>query len=299
MAVVHGSRVKEDSGLGIVLSVFFGFGLVLLTLVQRLPHAGQAGLDRFLFGQAATLLVSDVWMIAGLGSLAVLVALLFWKEFKLLSFDPEFGRTLGLRLRAMDVVLTSVLVVAIVIGLQTVGVVLMSAMVVAPAAAARQWTDRLGAMVLLAGVFGAVAGVSGAVISSTMYRMPTGPTIVLCLTALVVVSLLLAPGRGVVWEAAARARSRRRLQTDAVLGDLLSLAGQHRSVDHGHPMGTLEVMRRGRGSVRATLEELHRRGLARRTDDAGWALTREGLHEAREQAERRADQEEEEKENGA
>jgi manganese/zinc/iron transport system permease protein len=174
MTVVSRSRVTEDSSLGLVLSVFFGFGLVLLTLAQRLPDAGQAGLDRFLFGQAATLLARDVWMIAVLGGTALAVTALAWKEFKLLSFDPDFGRTLGMRMRAIDVLLTFMLVISIVIGLQTVGVVLMSAMVVAPAAAARQWTDRLGMMVVLAGAFGAMAGVSGAIISSTADRVPTG-----------------------------------------------------------------------------------------------------------------------------
>jgi manganese/zinc/iron transport system permease protein len=199
IGVVGETRVKEDSALGIVLSVFFGFGLVLLTLVQRRPDASQAGLDRFLFGQAATLLERDIWVIGGLGSLAVLVMLLAWKEFKLLSFDREFGASLGFGMRGIDVLLTSVLVLAIVIGLQTVGVVLMSAMVVAPGAAARQWTDRLGTMVALAAVFGALSGVTGAVISSSTSRVPTGPTIVLCLSAIVLVSLLFAPNRGLVW----------------------------------------------------------------------------------------------------
>lgn len=199
LAVVRTTRIKEDSALGIVLSVFFGLGLVILTFIQRRPDAAQAGLETFLFGQAATLLVGDVILIAILGAAGLLTALLFWKEFKLLSFDPDFGVTLGFPMGRLDVLLTSVLVVAIVIGLQTVGVVLMSAMIVAPAAAARQWTDRLGLMMLLAGAFGAMAGVAGAVLSSTAERLPTGPTIVLCLSVIVVVSLTLAPNRGVLW----------------------------------------------------------------------------------------------------
>src|SRR5687767_14200754 len=136
MLVVRHSRVPEDSALGIVLSVFFGAGLVLLTYVQKLPDASQAGLDRFLFGQAATMLERDVVVIAALGSLALLAVALFWKEFKLLSFDPDFGESLGVPMRAIDILLTTFLVIAIVIGLQTVGVVLMSAMVIVPAAAA-------------------------------------------------------------------------------------------------------------------------------------------------------------------
>ncbi|HEX5727692.1 MAG TPA: metal ABC transporter permease [Longimicrobiaceae bacterium] len=284
MRIVGTTRVKEDSALGIVLSVFFGLGLVLLTHIQKLPDASQAGLDRFLFGQAATLLHRDVVMIAGLGAVALLVAMLFWKEFKLLSFDPDFGASLGFPMRAVDVVLTSVLVLSIVIGLQTVGVVLMSAMVVAPAAAARQWTDRMGGMVALAGAFGALAGVSGSVLSSLTARLPTGPTIVLCLTAVVLVSLALAPNRGLVWEWVRDQRSRRALQTDAVLSDLRALARQHDSLDHGHSIKVLEAMRFGRGGARSTLETLAERGWARRTGADEWSITPAGLAEAERRA---------------
>lgn len=280
IGVVGATRVKEDSALGIVLSVFFGFGLVLLTYVQRRPDASQAGLDRFLFGQAATLLERDVAIIAGLGGFALLVTAAAWKEFKLLSFDPEFGASLGFRMRRIDVLLTSVLVLAIVIGLQTVGVVLMSAMVVAPAAAARQWTDRLGVMVVLAGALGAAAGVGGSVLSSLVERLPTGPTIVLCLTVLVMVSLTLAPNRGVVWRWVRDRRRRSRLQVEAVLADLEALAQHHPDRDHGHPVSTLEAMRSGQGSVRRSLEVLEERGLARELD-GGWGITDRGRRHAR------------------
>jgi manganese/zinc/iron transport system permease protein len=282
MRIVETTRVKEDGALGIILSVFFGFGLVLLTYIQKRPDAGQAGLDRFLFGQAATLLQRDVVLIAVLGSAAIAVMLLFWKEFKLLAFDREFGGSLGFSMRAVDLVLTTALVVAIVIGLQTVGVVLMSAMVVAPAAAARQWTDRLGTMVALAAGFGALAGVSGAVASSLAERVPTGPSIVLFLSATVVVSLLLAPNRGLVWAWARERRSRRVLRTDAVLGDLRDLAGRHADPDHGHATAVLEAARGG--GVRRTLEALAARGWARRTGADAWALTRTGMAEAERRA---------------
>jgi manganese/zinc/iron transport system permease protein len=211
ITIIRSSRVRADSALGIVLSVFFGIGIVLLTFIQHLPDANQAGLDRFLFGQAATLLQSDVITMAAVGGAALLVMLAFWKEFKLLSFDGEYAASLGLHVRLLDVLLTTLLIVAIVIGLQTVGVVLMSAMVVAPAAAARQWTDRLGAMVALSGLLGALAGVGGALISSGAARLPTGPTIVLCASALVLMSLLFAPNRGLVWAWLREQRNRRRL----------------------------------------------------------------------------------------
>lgn len=199
MAVTQTSRITFDSALGLALSVFFGVGLMLLTYIQQTAGAQQAGLDTFLFGQAATLVTDDVWTMTGLGAVALLGMALCWKEFKLLSFDPAFARSLGLPVRMLDTLLMTLLVLAIVIGLQTVGVVLMSAMLVAPAAAARQWTDRLGVMVALSMAFGVAAGVSGALISSLVANLPTGPTIVLCVSAIVAVSLTLAPRRGLLW----------------------------------------------------------------------------------------------------
>jgi manganese/zinc/iron transport system permease protein len=279
IGIVSASRVKDDSALGLVLSVFFGLGLVLLTYVQRTPTASQAGLDRFLFGQAATLLERDVAVIAGLGGVAVLVTLLCWKEFKLLSFDREFGASLGIPMKRVDVLLTSVLVLSIVIGLQTVGVVLMSAMVVAPGAAARQWTDRTGSMVGIAAFIGAVSGVAGAVISSLAPRTPTGPAIVLCLSTAVVISLLLAPNRGLA-HAWARARSRnRQIRSDGVLRDLHLLA-RHHAGTHAHSVAVLEAMRMGDGSVRRSLDVLQEQGLARRSGSDQWLLTARGAEEA-------------------
>jgi manganese/zinc/iron transport system permease protein len=280
MSIVRNTRIKDDSALGLILSVFFGFGLVLLTFIQRLPDATQAGLDKFLFGQAATLLASDVITMAVLGTLALALMLVFWKEFKLLSFDPDYGASLGFPIRLLDVLLTTLLVVAIVLGLQTVGVVLMSAMVVAPAAAARQWTDRLGLMIGVAGLFGALAGVSGALISSSAANLPTGPTIVLCISAIVLLSLLLAPNRGLLWQWARRRRNRRRLRVEAVLQDLYALAAQHERADHGHSVAVLRAMSAGRGGVRRSLEELSARGWARPTSAGEWVLTPQGRAEA-------------------
>lgn len=199
IVVTRTTRIKEDSTLGIVLSVFFGLGLLLLTWIQRSPDARQAGLTTFLFGQAATLVARDVIAMAIFGGAALVVVLLLWKEFKLLSFDRDYGSSLGFPMQTLEIILTALLVVAIVIGLQAVGVVLMSALVVAPAAAARQWTDRLGIMVLLSAAFGAAAGVGGTILSGLGRGLATGPVIVLVAGVLVIVSLLVAPGRGLLW----------------------------------------------------------------------------------------------------
>jgi manganese/zinc/iron transport system permease protein len=282
--ITRTTRIKIDSALGLILSVFFGFGLVLLTFIQRQPYATKAGLDKFLFGQAAALLESDVITMFILSSVVFLLVFIFWKEFKILSFDPDFTASLGFPVHLLDILITSLLVIAIVIGLQTVGVVLMSAMVVAPAAAARQWTDRLGVMVVLSSLFGAMAGVGGAVISSLAPRLPTGPTIVLCISAVVLFSILLASDRGLLWRWAAEQRNRRKLQVEAVLSDLYILAGQHPEIEHGHPIEVLRTMSIGHGGVDRSLKELKARRWVEQKPDGNWILTEKGMEQAQQMA---------------
>lgn len=280
ISIVRMTRIKFDSALGLVLSVFFGFGLVLLTIIQKTPDATQAGLDKFLFGQAAALLERDVITMGVLGSIAIAAMLIFWKEFKLLSFDPDFGATLGFPMKLLDVVLTTLIVLAIVLGLQTVGVVLMSAMIVAPAAAARQWTDHLGTMVFLSSIFGALAGVVGALLSSSIQRLPTGPTIVLCISAIVLISLFFAPRRGIVWNWIRERRNRGRLHVEAILEDLYSLASAHEDPEHAHSIAVLRLMSSGRGGVEKSLKKLEEQGLVKSLNSDEWALTKAGVDKA-------------------
>lgn len=280
MSIVSATRIKYDSALGMVLSVFFGAGLVLLTVIQKRPDATQAGLDKFLFGQAAALLGRDVLTMAILGGISLLLVALFWKEFKLLSFDPEFASTLGFPVRILDVLLTTLIVIAIVIGLQTVGVVLMSAMIVAPAAAARQWTDRLGVMIGLSSLFGAAAGVTGAVLSASVPRLPTGPIIVVSISVIVIVSILFAPRRGILWSRLRDRRQRGRLRLEAILEDLYTLASEHDDRGHAHSVSVLKLMSAGMGGVENSLRILSERGLVRPAGKDEWALTPAGVIEA-------------------
>lgn len=282
MNIIKHTRVKEDNALGLVLSVFFGLGLMLLTYTQRLPDSRQAGLDTFLFGQAATLLTRDVITMAVLGGASLLLIGIFWKEFKLLSFDREFGASLGFPIGVLDVLLTTLLVIAIVIGLQAVGVVLMSAMIVAPAAAARQWTDRLGLMFFLSSLFGAIAGLVGALISSLGTGLSTGPVVVLSISVIVIISLFFAPNRGLFWRWIRQRRNRNKLRIEAVLANLLRLANQHGDSQHAHPIQTLRAVNLGRGGVQKSLLALEEQGLVSQVDEQNWALTSEGVNQAME-----------------
>ena len=281
LSITRTTRIKEDAALGIILSVFFGFGLMLLTFLQRNPTAAQAGLNTFLFGQAATLLVRDVITMAVFGGAALLVVALLWKEFKLLSFDRDFGSSLGYQMTALDVTLTTLLVIGIVIGLQAVGVVLMSALVVAPAAAARQWTDRLSVMLVVASAFGALAGVTGALVSSLGQGLSTGPVVVLAISLIVLVSLLFGAARGLVWAWLRRRRSRRTLRTQATLENLYALAAQHGDPRRAHDVEMLRAMNRYQGGVRHSLATLAAEGLVRELSPGQWALTDAGAARVR------------------
>ena len=212
LSIVRLTRIKYDSALALVLSTFFGFGLVLLTFIQRTGNANQAGLDTFIFGQAATLLKRDVLTIGILGGVALVIVFILWKELKLLIFDEGFAASIGFPIRTLDILLTSLLVIAIVLGLQAVGAVLMSAMIVAPAAAARQWTNKLNIMVVLAAGFGACAGVCGTIISSGVTDIPTGPMIILCAAFFVGISIAFAPKRGLIWNGIRQRKNRRSLK---------------------------------------------------------------------------------------
>ena len=216
LTAVRETRLSTDSALAIVLSTFFGFGIVLLTFIGKSENANQAGLDKFLFGQAATLVAEDVQTMGLLGAAALLIVAVLYKEFKLLAFDAEFAASLGFPARGLSVLLTSLIVIAVVIGLQTVGVVLMAAMLVGPAVAARQWTNRLGVMVILAAVFGAASGVSGALISVSDAHIPTGPVIILSLTVIVLGSLFFAPARGLAWDAIRRRQQRANIKNESL-----------------------------------------------------------------------------------
>lgn len=282
MTVIKRTIIKTDSALALILSVFFGFGLVLLTYINKnMSSASKAGLEKFLFGQAATLMMQDVIIMACLGGISLLFMGLFWKEFKLLVFDRAFAFSLGLPVRVLDIILSIITVLAIVVGLQTVGVVLMSAMIVAPAASARQWTDKLGPMVGISAFIGAAAGILGVLTSAMISNMPTGPAIVLAVTALFFISLFFGGKRGIAWVAYDRFKNRKNIAMDKVLSDLYLLASQHPRLTHSHSIETLKVMGLSHIDIKNTLLTLEQFKLVQKRGDNLWALTEKGLERAR------------------
>lgn len=281
-AIVKYSRVKIDSAMALILSVFFGFGLVLLSYIQRIPNANQAGLDKFIFGQASTLLRRDIDLIVVVGGVLITLIIVFWKEFKIVTFDPDYAQSIGISSRKIAYVLSSMIVISIIIGLQMVGVILMSALLVAPGVAARQWTNKLSTMAVLAGVFGGFSGFLGTLISSSMEKMPTGPSIVLVISFIVLVSIIFSSNRGILWRYIRQLKNRLDINEDQVLFDFYELARNHHNLFKSHSFTAIKQMKTHGGNklkhLRSVLERLRKRGLVDRGQFDEWFITENGVN---------------------
>lgn len=210
------TRLKEDAALGLVLATFFAAGICLLAIIQRVPNGTKSGLDKFLFGQAAAIGAADVKLMATITALTVIMVAGFYKEFLVTSFDAQFALVAGFPARAIHYALMLLLAFAIVIALQAVGVVLVSAMLITPAATAYLLTDRLHRMLWLSACFGLLAGAGGAFASFLGPRFPTGPFMVLSATALFALAFVFGPRHGVLvgwWRRQSRAARVRRENT--------------------------------------------------------------------------------------
>ena len=277
-AVLRTTRIKQDTAMGIALATWFAAGIALLAYIQSIPDASQAGLDNFIFGQAAAIIESDIVLASAVGLTVLTVLLLFWKEFKLMTFDPEFARANGFRAGFINTLLSTLIVVAIVLGLQLAGVILMVGILIAPPISARQWTHKLDQMVMLSAVFGAFSGGAGAVISAMDSDIPTGPMIIVVAFALVILSIAFAPGRGLVWSSWRQRADSRRFAKQNALRDLYKYAMSHGDADS--PVPDAFIRGTANHNVLRGLNQLRQDGHV--NCQAGfWRLTQTGIQLAR------------------
>lgn len=278
-AIVSKTKLKLDTALGIVLTSFFGLGIVMLTSIQKSGSGTQAGLDKFLFGQAAVMGKVDVIILAVIGAAMLIIISICYNQFKLFTFDPGFAGAIGYRIGLLQLLMTTLLVLTVTIGLQAVGVVLMAAMLITPAAAARQWTDKLSTMVALASFFGVLSGLVGAWVSFLAPRFPTGPWMVVTISTIFGISILLAPRRGIISRVRLQVANRRKMTRENLLKSLYKRGTQKR--DHARFYSAVEIGR----MWSFTSKELTR-GLRQLTGqkllekEAGqYCLTEQGQHE--------------------
>ena len=275
------SRIKADAAIAIVLTVFFGVGIMLLSYIQSTGNAAQSGIDHFLFGQAAALVGNDVIMLAIVCVVLVLVVWFLFKEFSIVSFDAAYATSLGLPVRSLEFILSTLTVVAIAVGIQAVGVVLMAAMLITPAAAARYWTNKLYYMVALAAGFGALSGLFGSYVSYSAPKMPTGPWIIIAITMIAFVSMTFAPERGFFFKWLRKRRKENNTMEENILKIFFHLGEQENNLSTVRSITDLQARRYFEESkMRAGLKRLCREDKVVETEN-GWKLTKNGLEESK------------------
>jgi len=275
------TRLKEDTALGLVLAAFFAVGLVLLTMIQQLDTATKSGIDKYLFGQAAAISAGDIRLMSVVTGLSLACLLLFYKEFLVTSFDAGFARATGFPVQVFHYALMMLLAFSIVISLQAVGVVLVSAMLIAPAAAAYLLTDRMHRLLLWAAAFGVFAGACGAFFSFLRPNLPTGPFMVLGGSFVFLGAFLFAPKHGVLVRWWLRRSGSRRIQRENTLKSIFHVL-EARDF-HGEGATLAELAERRRETLedaRAQVGALRAHGLATLGVDHTAYLTPEGWQRA-------------------
>ena len=223
------TKIKPDAAMAITLSFFFALGLMELSYIQGLAVEGKSGLDRLLFGQAAAMLPEDVYLLSIVATVVLLMVAVFFQKFRLIAFNRNYAKSLGLNLTFYEAMLALLIVMSVVIGLQIVGVVLMAAMLLTPIAAARFWSSQLTTMLLIAGVIGGLSAVFSSNISYVAPATPTGPWMVVVLSIIFIISFLFAPERGVVANLNKQRRLRRQVCEENILRTLYILNERHPS----------------------------------------------------------------------
>jgi manganese/zinc/iron transport system permease protein len=275
------TKLKEDTAIGLVLSVFFGVGILLLTAIQHSGNAEQSGLEGFIFGKAAALVGQDIVIFASLAIILVTTVLLFFKELTLIAFDVSFAQAIGFPVRWLELLLTTLTVMAVVVGIQAVGVVLMAAMLITPAAAARFWTDKLGVMVFLAALFGGISAIGGSLVSYLYVNMPTGAWIVLILSLLAVASFLFAPQKGILARLIKQKQHKQRFLEENILKTLYHLGETNKDFYRNHTTSEIQQRRFYEPkSLKKALKSLKTQGYAIQNVH-NWKLTTEGFERGR------------------
>jgi manganese/zinc/iron transport system permease protein len=277
--ITNNSKLKSDAAIGLVFSFFFGFGLMLLSSIQQSQLGGQAGLDAFIFGSAASIIKEDLTAFYAITAIILLTLALFYKQFRLISFDPHFAKSAGLPVRMLEFLLASLTVLAVVQGIQAVGAVLMAAMLITPAAAARYWTSQLSFMLLFAALFGMGSALVGAYLSFAL-GIPTGPVIIVIVSTLAVLSMLLAPEKGILARKYVQWQNRRKINDENILKRFYHLGEAKGDFEASRYPKELRQHRPMRSAkLENGLKRLMRRGLLLKSGQ-GYKLSDSGLSEA-------------------
>lgn len=278
--IERSSKISTDTAIGLVLSVFFGVGILMLTAIQNSGNASQAGLDKFLFGQAASLTQKDLFVFGGIGIVLILTVIAFYKEFKIICFNVDYAQVIGLPVKFLEFLLASITVLAVAVGIQAVGVVLMAALLITPAAGARFWTNKLNNMILIATLFGAISGVAGSLISYSAPSMPTGPWVVVCLSFLAVSSIWFAPKKGMLSKFLLQYEIKKKILKENMLKSFYHLGEKDENYYQARSVQELlDVSQLRKKELLKTLHTLEKYNFVRKENEQ-WIISKKGLSES-------------------
>lgn len=280
--IVKHSKLKSDTAIALVLSVFFGVGVLLFTYIQHNFNSSQTGLDKFLFGKAASMLQADIIWLAVICVLVIVTILFFYRDFLSISFDKEFAETTGINVKRAEILLSLLTILVIVVGVQIVGIVLMAALLVTPASSARFWTERLKTMLVLSALIAAISGVLGVLISSSLVKMPTGPWIVISLSVIAIFSIFFSPKRGVLSRYKKRKSIQNKMLEDNVLKTFYHLSENKENLNQNQKMSDLlerrffEIKKLKKG-----IKNLKSKNLLEQVNELEFKLTDTGVKQAK------------------
>ena len=285
------SNVKDDAALTITLAFFYGIGVVLLSVIQKLPSSNSSGLEYYLYGMVASMVIGDAYLLIGLALLCVISILLFFKEFSLLCFDSLYAQTQGFPVTRLDVAIMTLSVSVAVVGLQTVGLLLMMALLITPPVAARFWSNDIRFMLLISGIIGATSTLLGAFASSSFSRLPAGGSIVLAIGLIFVISLLFGSKKGLCVRKVRQIRLKYKINETKMLRSLIGIVekGKRRRLLKNQLLNNLEnnftfeieelrnVLRWPKKEFSRSITRLERKAFIRFTNPEIFVLTPEGV----------------------
>lgn len=274
------TKTKPDAALAITLSFFFALGLMLLSFIQGMEVENKSGLDKILFGQAAAMTQEDINLLMVVTVFILITVILFFQKFRLIAFNLNYARSLGLAVNRYELLLALLIVMSVVVGLQLVGVVLMAAVLLTPVAAARFWSDKLTNILILAGTLGAISAIISTQISYLAPAMPTGPWMVVSLASLFFLSLLFAPNKGLVKRYLQQKQLRQKVSEENILRTLYKLWERSQFQQNDFNMGDIQSLRAmPTHDLQNTLKKLCRKKLLK-SSSRGFRLTESGLEQA-------------------
>ncbi|MEZ5008182.1 MAG: iron chelate uptake ABC transporter family permease subunit [Chitinophagales bacterium] len=275
--ITRTSKIKADTSIAIVLSFFFAIGMMMLSIIQHSGNVNQAGLHHFLFGKAAAIIKEDVVMFLYVAAIALVIIIVYFRAFKLYIFDIEFAKSIGLPVKWLDFLLTTLAVLAIALGIRAVGVVMMSALLIGPAAAASFWTGNLKKMLLISAIVGSLAGFFGAMISYMRPQMPTGPWIIIVLSVIAFTSIVMGTEKGVLHKWRKRQAFKNKVLRENILKIFYHL-GENQE-DFLQPRTLQELIERrayNKNEILKGLNQLKSKHWVGQTESNHWALTKQG-----------------------